>query len=443
MEGSYAFKDIKFADFVVGANYRVYALNSERTLFATDDDGNEFNIREFGGYAQGSKTIADKLKVTASVRYDKNENFDGQWSPRVAAVYTAGKHNFRASYQTGFRIPTTQDQYIDLLTPQARLIGGLPLFRERYNLNNNPAYSLATVTQFGTAIQTLAANPQFQQQVFQQVYSQFPQGTPPNDPAVLAAVAQAIPVVAAQQNQGLKTPYRFTRFQPEIVRSYEVGYKSLLANNRLLIDGYFYYNRFENFIGGQILVQDRFPGSGIASDLGLNLLSANSRNIYSMPVNREEVIKSYGWALGADYQLPKNYTIGGNVSFNKLANLDELAEVGFIPSFNTPDYRTNLTFANRNINNKNIGFALAWRWQGEFVWQSSFVSPAVNTQQLSVMPAFSTLDAQVSYKVKSIKSIVKLGGQNLFNSSGYRQAWGNPTVGTMYFVSLTFDEFLN
>ncbi|WP_304517917.1 TonB-dependent receptor [Cecembia rubra] len=443
LEGSYAFKDIKFADFVVGANYRVYALNSERTLFATDDDGNEFNIREFGGYAQGSKTIADKLKVTASVRYDKNENFDGQWSPRVAAVYTAGKHNFRASYQTGFRIPTTQDQYIDLLTPQARLIGGLPLFRERYNLNNNPAYSLATVTQFGTAIQTLAANPQFQQQVFQQVYSQFPQGTPPNDPAVLAAVAQAIPVVAAQQNQGLKTPYRFTRFQPEIVRSYEVGYKSLLANNRLLIDGYFYYNRFENFIGGQILVQDRFPGSGIASDLGLNLLSVNSRNIYSMPVNREEVIKSYGWALGADYQLPKNYTIGGNVSFNKLANLDELAEVGFIPSFNTPDYRTNLTFANRNINNKNIGFALAWRWQGEFVWQSSFVSPAVNTQQLSVMPAFSTLDAQVSYKVKSIKSIVKLGGQNLFNSSGYRQAWGNPTVGTMYFVSLTFDEFLN
>jgi len=443
LEGSYAFKDIKFADFVVGANYRVFQLNSERTLFATDDDGNEFSIREFGGYAQGSKTIAEKLKLTASVRYDKNENFDGQWSPRVSAVYTAGQHNFRASYQTGFRLPTTQDQYIDLLTPQARLIGGLPLFRQRYNLINNPAYSLANVTQFGTAVQTLAANPQFQQQVFQQVFSQFPEGTAPNDPAVLAQVAQAIPVVAAQQNQNLRTPYEFTRFQPEIVRSYEIGYKSLIANNKLLIDGYYYYNRFENFIGGDILVQDRFPDSGIASDLGLNLLSANSRNIFSMPVNRQEVIKSYGWALGADYQLPKNYTIGGNVSFNKLANLDELAEVGFIPSFNTPEYRTNLTFANRNINNKNIGFAIAWRWQDEFVWQSSFVSPAVNTQQLSVMPAFSTLDAQVSYKVKSIKSIVKLGGQNLFNSSGFRQAWGNPTVGTMYFISLTFDEFLN
>jgi hypothetical protein len=58
------------------------------------------------------------------------------------------------------------------------------------------------------------------------------------------------------------------------------------------------------------------------------------------------------------------------------------------------------------------------------------------------MPAFSIFDAQVSYKVKSIKSIIKVGGTNLLNS-GYRQAWGNPTVGSMYFVSITFDEFLN
>lgn len=468
LEGSYAFKDIKFADFVVGANYRVYALNSERTLFATDDDGNEFSIREFGGYAQGSKTIAEKLKVTASVRYDKNENFDGQWSPRVAAVYTAGQHNFRASYQTGFRIPTTQDQYIDLLTPQARLIGGLPLFRDRYNFNNNPVYTLATVTNFGGAVlaDTQPNSPVYQQsiqqatqlaiqQATQIVTQQVQQGIIPPDqaPAAIAALvpqlvppiaAQVVPANAAAANQDKKTPYELTRFRPEVVRSYEIGYKSLIAKNKLLIDGYFYYNRFENFIGGQVLIQDaNFNPQNPASALGLNLLSANTRNVFSMPVNQKEVINSYGWALGADYQLPKNYTIGGNVSFNRLANLDELAEVGFIPSFNTPDYRTNLTFANRNINNKNIGFALAWRWQGEFVWQSSFVGPSVNTQQLSVMPAFSTLDAQVSYKVKSIKSIVKLGGQNLFNSSGYRQAWGNPTVGTMYFVSLTFDEFLN
>jgi iron complex outermembrane receptor protein len=460
LEGSYAFKNIEFADFVVGANYRVFELNSEGTLFALQENGDEFSITEFGGYAQGAKTLFDKLRLTASVRYDKNENFEGQWSPRVAAVYTAGQHNFRASYQTGFRIPTTQDQYIDLLTPQARLIGGLPLFRQRYNFNTNPVYSLATVTNFGNAVfaDTQPNSPVFQQSIQQAtaqatdiVTQQVQAGLIPPDqaPAAVAALvpqiaAQLVPANAAAANQDEKTPYQFTDFRPEIVRSYEIGYKSLIANNKLLIDGYYYYNRFENFIGGQILVQDaNFDPTSPASALGLNLLSANTRNVFSMPVNRQEVIRSYGWALGVDYQLPKNYTIGGNVSFNKLANLEELAETGFIPSFNTPEYRTNFTFANRNINNKNIGFAIAWRWQDEFVWQSSFVNPAVNTQQLSVMPAFSTLDAQVSYKVKSIKSIVKLGAQNLFNSSGYRQAWGNPTVGSMYFVSITFDEFLN
>src|SRR5690606_28039786 len=80
---------------------------------------------------------------TASIRYDKNENFKGQFSPRVSGVYSvAQNHNIRASFQGGFRIPTTQNQYIDLPTPQARLIGGLPLFREKYNMINNPVYRL-------------------------------------------------------------------------------------------------------------------------------------------------------------------------------------------------------------------------------------------------------------------------------------------------------------
>ncbi|RPA69534.1 TonB-dependent receptor [Cyclobacteriaceae bacterium YHN15] len=457
LEGSYTFQDIKFADFVVGANYRNYQLNSEGTLFALDDDGNEFNIREYGGYVQGSKKmIDDKLKLTASVRYDKNENFEGQWSPRVSAVYTANKiHNFRLSYQTGFRIPTTQDQFIDLLTPQARLIGGLPLFRERYNFNGNPPYSLATVTNFGAGVSGLL-QPNVDPGVLQTaitrataiVLQQVGAGLIPPDQApaaIQALVPQLVPVVASEENLDKLVPYEFTEFKPEIVKSYEFGYKGLLFDNKLLVDGYYYYNRFENFIGGQILVQDASAAgeAGPNPITGLNLIGVGpgGRNIFSMPVNRKEIIKTYGWALGLDYQLPKGYTLGGNVSYNKLANIDELD--GFQPAFNTPEYRTNLTFGNRNINNKNIGFAVAWRWQDEFVWQSSFVSPAVSTQQLSAMPAFSSLDAQVSYKVKQIKSIIKLGGQNLFNSSGYRQAWGNPTVGTTYFISITFDEFLN
>lgn len=469
-EGSYNLSEhIQFAEFVVGANYRIYDLNSNGTLFALDENGDEFNINEYGGYIQGSKKFFnDKFKLTASARYDKNENFAGQWSPRVSGVFTEGNHNFRASYQTGFRIPTNQDQYIDLNTPQAHLIGGLPFFRDRYNLNANPGYTLADVTNYGGAVSadTQPDSPVYQQsiqeatdiaiaQATQYVTEQVQAGAiPPSEaPAAIAALAptlvpeiaaQLVPYNAAAANLEQLQPYEVKEFKPERVKSFEVGYKGIWGN-KLLVDAYAYFNRFENFNGSQVLIQDASDAGlqGPNPITGLNLIGVGpgGRNVFSMPVNRTEIIKSWGWAASLDYKLPKGYTIGGNVSYNTLSNLDELAETGFQPSFNTPEYRYVLNFANREVID-NLGFALAYRWQGEFVWQSSFVSPPVSSQQLSVIPAFGTLDAQVSYKLKSIKSILKLGASNLFGN-GYTQAWGNPTVGTMYFVSLTFDEFLN
>ncbi|MBN3519165.1 TonB-dependent receptor [Algoriphagus lutimaris] len=444
-EGSYNFSEqIKFAEFVVGANYRIYSLNSNGTIFALDENGDEFNINEYGGYIQGSKRFFnDHFKLTASARYDKNENFAGQWSPRISGVYTVGNHNFRASYQTGFRIPTNQDQYIDLNTPQARLIGGLPLFADRYNLNNNPGYTLANVTKFGAAVQQSAQDPAIQSQAIEYVQGLIEQGI--IDPAdAPAAIIQAIGLFASTANINQLQPYEIKEFKPERVKSFEVGYKGIWGNN-LLVDAYAYFNRFENFNGLQVLVQDK-TDAGLAGPnalTGLNLIGAipNSRNVYGLPVNRTEIIESWGWAASLDYKLPKGYTIGGNVSYNTLSNLEELAETGFQPSFNTPEYRYVLNFGNREVVD-NLGFAITYRWQGEFAWQSSFVNAPVSSQQLSVVPAYGALDAQVSYKLKSIKSILKVGGSNLF-SNGYTQAWGNPTIGTMYFVSLTFDEFLN
>jgi outer membrane receptor protein involved in Fe transport len=52
----------------------VYDLNTEGTLFLQETDGKEFNIKEYGGYIQAAKKVlADKFKLTGSIRYDKNE----------------------------------------------------------------------------------------------------------------------------------------------------------------------------------------------------------------------------------------------------------------------------------------------------------------------------------------------------------------------------------
>jgi outer membrane cobalamin receptor len=51
------------------------------------------------------------------------------------------------------------------------------------------------------------------------------------------------------------------------------------------------------------------------------------------------------------------------------------------------------------------------------------------------------VDAQVSYKVTSIKTLVKVGGTNILGGD-YRTNLGGPFIGQQYYISLTFDEFL-
>lgn len=378
LEGMYNFTEKlnNKVEFIVGGNYRRYALNSEGSLFALKDNGDEFTISEFGGYAQlAKKFFADKFKVTGSVRYDKNENFEGQFSPRLSGVYSEGRSNFRASYQTGFRIPTTQDQYINLLTPSARLLGGLAVVQDRYKLSGN-SFTLQSV---------LAGKP-------------------------VAYTARA--------------------WKPEQVRTMEVGYKGFLGD-RLLADFYAYRSNFTNFSAGQVVVQTPAQHQD-ASSLG--------NKLFSFPSNVESEVVTQGWGLSLDYQLGGNWMLGSNVSFNEVKDNGGLGNNQL--AFNTPNYRTNVSLSNRNIGKSGWGVSAVWRYQEKFVWQSSIVNQVVNQQELSLIPAFHTLDMQVSKKLTAMKSILKIGGTNL-GGKLYSTGWANPLVGSMYYVSLTFDELLN
>src|ERR1044071_2155463 len=133
-EGQYNFSEhIKFAEILVGASFRRYVLNSQGTIFA--DSTGTIGINEMGGYAQVSKwIIEDRLKLTVSGRYDKNENFDGRFTPRATALIKVAKDNsFRLSYQQAYRFPSTQDQWINLRTGGAnQLIGMGQVFRSSY-----------------------------------------------------------------------------------------------------------------------------------------------------------------------------------------------------------------------------------------------------------------------------------------------------------------------
>ena len=85
-----------------------------------------------------------------------------------------------------------------------------------------------------------------------------------------------------------------------------------------------------------------------------------------------------------------------------------------------------------------IGYTLhaSLRFQDDFLYESTFAAMTI--------PAYGTFDAQVSYKIESLKTILKVGGNHIgIDNNDYRSRPGGPFVGKLFYVSLTFDEFLN
>ncbi|MGB4776626.1 MAG: TonB-dependent receptor [Daejeonella sp.] len=325
-EGMYnfsnAFKNV--VELQVGGSYRIYDLNSGGTIF--DDLNREIDIVEYGGFAQlGKKMLNDKFKLTLAGRYDKSANFEGRFTPRVTGVYTvAPNNNIRVSYQTGYRNPTTQNQYIDLSVGggTTRLIGGLPESLNKYSLYTNKPYTDVSYRSFLGSVAASA------------------DGT--GNPTLLQAYT-----------------FDAAGVRPESVEAYELGYKGLLGPD-VLIDAYGYYNTYTDFITAVEVYQN----------------NANVFTKFGVPVNAEGKVSSYGGAFGLDYVVGK-FNFNGNVSYNELGDLPE----NYINDFNTPKVRYNLGVGSKNIV-KNVGFNVSYRWQDAFYWRSSFASgdvPAYGT----------------------------------------------------------------
>lgn len=382
VEGQYNFSNIiKVVDVLAGASYRIYHLNSHGTIFA--DTTGPINISEYGAYIQLQKNLLnDVLKLTGSLRYDKNENFKGRITPRATAlVRVAPNNNIRLSYQTAYRFPTVQDQYINLLTGGAnRLIGGLPQFNTYFQFNTNPAYTAESVVAYRNSFA----------------------GTP--NPALL------------QQAQ-------FETVKPEAMNSFEVGYRGLLTS-QLLLDVYGYYSHYKDFIGRVAVARGQ---SGDPAKAPVDLASPYTTNNYSFVVNTTNNVNAIGWGVSLQYQFGKGYMANINVSGDQLNNVP----AGYFTQFNTPKLRYNIGLGNNNVVD-NFGFNLVWRWQDKVNWEGTFATGDI--------PAFGTMDAQISYKVPTIKSVIKLGGSNIFNRY-YQSSFGNPRIGAIYYVSYGYNIF--
>jgi len=352
------------------------------TLFA--DTAGPIRINEFGAYTQISQRLFnDVLKLTVSGRYDKNTNFQGRFTPRASAVVKLAKdHNLRFSYQTAYRFPTTQNQWINLtIGGGTRLMGGLPQLRNFYKFSTNPVFTLQSVQAFGGS------------------------------------------VLAGSPNPALLQQQTFGDFKPESMRSFEVGYKGLVAQ-KLLIDVYAYWGRYKDFLSGVTAIQSRNATFNPA-----DLLNPNTRIAYSISVNAPGEVNTSGWGASVEYLLPGNFSFTGNLYHDRIGTLPP----GFVSYFNTPKYRSNLSLNNSGFGkDKRYGFSIVYRWQNSFFYEGTF--------GVGMVPWMRTVDAVVNYKIPSTKSMIKIGGTNIFNKY-YRTGWGNPQIGGLYYISYGWNVF--
>ncbi|WP_299884596.1 TonB-dependent receptor [uncultured Lacinutrix sp.] len=398
---------IDFADIQVGGSYRNYNLNSGGTIY-TDADG-EIRYSEYGVYTQIQKDfdITDdmELKVTASGRYDKSELFDGFVSPRLSLGLTVNRdHNIRASAQTGFRNPTTQDLFIGLDAGRAILIGSAESNLDRYQRTFPvslagqaiPGENIpATVTQTGTA-------------AYGDTY-----------------VATSVDAYLDSGNESDLVVTNAELVKPEKVTSVEVGYRGKF--DKLIVDFSTYYNKYEDFISQEV-VRSTFYGVA-GNNLAVQAIDNGDYQTYSAYTNSDADVASYGASLGLSTKIFGDYDIGGSYTFTK-QDFDQASDPGLMTSFNTPEHKFKATFGNTDLF-KNFGFNIAYRFSDDYFWEATFGN--------GVVPEFHTVDAQINYRVPSLKTTIKAGATNLTGTE-YFTAFGTGFIGSQYYLSLTINN---
>ena len=402
-EGMYNFKDFlpKELEIVTGASYRRYAMLTKGTIFPRKKDGNEFKFYEVGAYAQASYNLqiteGVSVKPTVAVRYDKNEFFDGGVTPRVSGVLSLGEHNFRGSWQSAFRNPSPNQLLANGATSE---IGGSEAAVTAADLINNKPYTAASVTKFRTT----------------------------------GNVADLV-----------LFPVDPSKFTTEKIKTWEVGYKTLVGS-KLYIDAFYFHSEYSDFIAAQNIVQ---PKSGDVNDLK----TAATSNAFALNFNNYNQIYVDGWGLGLDYALGEGYNLSANYAYqNGTITLKDAFGVTVKDVFGnevikrkmsdpvvskvqrnffiSPENRFNIVFSNPKLT-KNIGFNVAYRWTDK-MWVEQG-----NTQGDVWLPSWQTLDASVMYRLPQYKAAVKLGASNVFNKY-YSQGYGLAQIGGMYYVSFTY-----
>jgi outer membrane receptor protein involved in Fe transport len=311
VHGEYRFTPEAVDEIVVGGNYRLYTPNTDGTIFY-DTAGVTITNSEFGIYTGANKKFLDNtLTLSATLRLDKNQNFDAVVSPAASLVWKPRPNNYlRVSFSSALRNPTLADQYLNLNVGRAILAGNL-----------DGVDSLITISSFDRYRDSLDLN--------ELEYINI-------DPV-----------------------------RPEQVRTFEIGYRTTLFN-RLYVDASYYYSLYSSFLGFNIGVEAEFDqDTGFPTELQAYRYAANSRN----------QVTTQGFAIGLNYYFAKYFQVSGNYSWNRLnSDIDDPIIPAFNTpehKFNIGFSGRNIIMDIGGLTLKNWGFSVNYKWIEGFLFEGS------------------------------------------------------------------------
>lgn len=369
----------KGVEMVTGTNYRLYAPNSQGTIFS-DTSGRKIYNGEYGIYAGAEKKIQEKLKVNLAVRLDKNQNFKYLFSPAISGVYSFDEKNvLRLSFSSAIRNPTLLDQYLFYNVGRARLLGNL-----------NGFDSLVTIPSLINYSNSLKAD--------------------------------------------TLNYFNVAPIQPEKVKTIEIGYRLILKS--IYIDASYYYSYYQDFLGYKLGADLTFDKSKVLKDARFYRVAANSpdkvtTNGFSIGVNY--FFKKY-YSINGNYswnELDSHGSLDPLIpAFNTPKNKFNIG----IAARDLNSYIKVLTGISDKlpvIHLKNIGFTINYKWVQGFLFEGS-------PQFTGMVPWYDMLDAQVSYRIPTINCTLKLGASNLLDNKRF-QVYGGPAIGRMAYFSILME----
>jgi outer membrane receptor protein involved in Fe transport len=337
--GIYTPNEKSSLDVTVGANYRLYTPNSKGTILL-DTMGRNIDTEEFGVYGGGTMTVNNRYRFSASLRMDKNENFDLLFSPAASLVFTpTPTTTLRASFSSAIRNPTLNDQYLNYNVGRAVLLG-----------NIDGVQDLITVES----------------------------------------------LIDFLNSGDVDTIRRFdvAAIQPEKVRTFEVGARTTIGKS-LFLDATYYYSRYTDFIGFNLGVRASVRPQSPPTGVQAFRVAANATDIVTtqgFSIGSNLYFANY-YSLNGNYSWNRLNTETDDPIIPAFNTPEHKFNIG-VSGRNVP-----LSLFGKPV--KDFGFSVNYKWVDTFIFEGSpqFTGPIDSYGMLDAQFNFTVDKINTTFKI--------------------------------------------